>query len=72
VPENGVSTNEESEVKESDLEQERRRCGFGSKRLKKDVDSPYVTLSSSDSSGKVWELEGGDSLSYFIKKVTCN
>ncbi|XP_068476741.1 myosin-2-like isoform X2 [Phaseolus vulgaris] len=68
VPENGVSTNEESEVKESDLEQERRRCGFGSKRLKKDVDSPYVTLSSSDSSGKVWELEGGDSLSYFIKK----
>jgi len=70
VPENGVSTNEKSEVNERDLEQKRRRCGFASKRLKKDVESPYVALSSSDSSGKVWELEGDDSVSYFIKKVT--
>ncbi|BAT89413.1 hypothetical protein VIGAN_06036100 [Vigna angularis var. angularis] len=68
VLENGVATNEESEVKEMDLGQKRRKCGFGSKRLKKDVESPYVAISSSDSSGKVWELDGDDSISYFIRK----
>ncbi|XP_027909793.1 myosin-2-like isoform X1 [Vigna unguiculata] len=68
VLENGVATDEESEVKERDLGQKRKKCGFGSKRLKKDVESPYVALSSSDSSGKVWELDGDDSISYFSKK----
>ncbi|CAJ1978614.1 unnamed protein product [Sphenostylis stenocarpa] len=68
VPENGLVTSEESVVKERDLGQKRRRCGFGSKRVKKDVESPYVALSSSDSSGNVWELESDDCISYFIKK----
>ncbi|KOM42888.1 hypothetical protein LR48_Vigan05g049200 [Vigna angularis] len=59
VLENGVASNEESEVKEMDLGQKRRKCGFGSKRLKKDVESPYMAISSS-SFGKVWELDGDD------------
>ncbi|TKY66586.1 Myosin-2 protein [Spatholobus suberectus] len=69
APENGVGANVESEVKQRDLGQKRRRGGFGSKRVKKDVESPYVALSSTASSGVVWELEGDDdSISYFIKK----
>ncbi|KOM44231.1 hypothetical protein LR48_Vigan05g183600 [Vigna angularis] len=62
VLENEVASNEESEVEEMDLGQKRRKCGFGSKRLKKDVESPYMAISSSDSSGKVWELDGDDIL----------
>ncbi|RDY10682.1 Myosin-2, partial [Mucuna pruriens] len=63
APENGVGTNEES-----DLGQKRRRGGFVSMKVKKDVESPYVSLSSPASSGMVWELEGDDSIAYFIKK----
>ncbi|KAH1127570.1 hypothetical protein AAZX31_06G236400 [Glycine max] len=63
APEHGAGTNGEN-----DLGQKRRRNGFGSKRVNKDVESPYVELSSSDSSGMIWELEGDDSVSYFIKK----
>ncbi|KAK7405181.1 hypothetical protein VNO78_06380 [Psophocarpus tetragonolobus] len=63
APENGLRT-----IEERDFGQKRRRGGFGSMRVKKDVESPYVARSFSDSSGMVWELEGDDSVSYFIKK----
>nr|KYP44195.1 Myosin-2 heavy chain [Cajanus cajan] len=63
APDNVDSSNEER-----DLGLKRRRGGFGSMRVKKDVDSPYVAHSSTASSGVVWELEGDDSISYFIKK----
>ncbi|KAL5131381.1 Myosin-2 [Glycine soja] len=68
APENGVGTNGESDLKENDLGQKRRRNCFGRKRMNKDVESPYVALSSSDSSGMVWELDDDDNISYFIKK----
>lgn len=72
APENGVGTNGESDLKENDLGQKRRRNCFERKRMNKDVESPYVALSSSDSSGMVWELDDDDNISYFIKKVTGN
>ncbi|KAH1221605.1 Myosin-2 [Glycine max] len=68
APENGVGTNGESDLKENDLGQKRRRNCFERKRMNKDVESPYVALSSSDSSGMVWELDDDDNISYFIKK----
>ncbi|KAL2327728.1 hypothetical protein Fmac_021155 [Flemingia macrophylla] len=63
APENDVSSNEDS-----DLGQKRRRGGFGSMRVKMDVESPYVALSATASSGNVCEMEGDDGISYFIKK----
>lgn len=66
---------EESKRKEKELGH--KRSSFGSKRMKMDVESPYMAtseenmslLASTASSGKIGELED-DSISYFIKKVT--
>ncbi|XP_027353787.1 myosin-2-like isoform X2 [Abrus precatorius] len=68
VPEKGIGSNEDGEVKEKDSGHKRRRSDFGNKRMKRDEESPYVTVSSAASSGMVWELEGDDHISYFMKK----
>lgn len=58
--ENGFDVNVESKRKETCFEYKGSDSSFGRKRMKKDVESPYVALSELD----------GDTVSYFIKMVT--
>lgn len=63
VVENGFDENVESKRKETCFEYKGRDNSFGRKRVKKDVESPYVVALS--------ELDG-DTVSYFIKMVSLN
>ncbi|CAL0328901.1 unnamed protein product [Lupinus luteus] len=73
---NGFDAKEESKSKEKELGLgHKKNSSFGSKKVKMDVDSPYMAtseenitlLTSNASSGKIGELED-DTISYFIKK----
>ncbi|KAJ1408494.1 P-loop containing nucleoside triphosphate hydrolase [Sesbania bispinosa] len=69
--ENGFGGNGESKRKETGFGHMRRGSSFGSKRMKKDVECPYVAALSAStasvaSSGMVLEFDG-DSVSYFMK-----
>ncbi|OIV89085.1 hypothetical protein TanjilG_28272 [Lupinus angustifolius] len=73
----GLDAKEDSKMKEKELglEQKRSSSSFGSKKVKMDLDSPYMAtseenitlLTSTASSEKIGELEN-DTISYFIKK----
>ncbi|KAK7312977.1 hypothetical protein VNO77_37273 [Canavalia gladiata] len=54
VSENRVGSNEEGEVKDIDLGHKRRWSGFGNLRVMRDVESPYMAVSS----GMARESEG--------------
>lgn len=74
VVENGFAvSNVEIKRKETGVVDKRSGSSFGSKRVKKDVESPYVVALSESTglSGMSLELEG-DSVSHFIKTVTVN
>ncbi|XP_061367190.1 myosin-2-like isoform X2 [Gastrolobium bilobum] len=76
--ESGFDAKEENKRKENVEGLTRTRSSFGIKRMRKDLESPYMATSEENlplsastasvaSSEMMWELEG-DSISYFIRK----